>query len=137
MTYAPATKRPVVRVALPTNSDYWVEHYKDMNWAERKELRGAALQVSKPDVDVISLGSDKALIILMAVWNITGEDGEILPITPENLDVLDARDVDAILVSMGPVISPEDEPEDQAKKKASGAKPTKPSAAPEKALPTT
>lgn len=89
--------RETIKVNLPSNEDYWVEVYTDIQWGQSKH----ALHVdSAGNVDMM-LSADKLLSMLIIDWNLDDDKSEKQPITPENIDRLDPADALFIINKAG------------------------------------
>lgn len=86
MSYA--TGKPNKRVTLPSDANYWVELGTEFTYGDIKNIGG--------DVSGVE-ATDKFLQIAIKAWNLDGEDGNVLEITPDNIDVLKQEDVVALV----------------------------------------
>jgi len=80
--------RSTRKVKLPSAPEYEVEIYTDIKWGETKHT--LVLQ-EDGSVDMV-MSADKLLSMLIISWNLDNEKGEVLPITPENIDRLEPAD---------------------------------------------
>lgn len=80
--------RETRKVKLPSDEKYEVTIYTDIKWGQTKH----ALSMDESgNIDMI-ISADKLLSMLIVEWNLDNEKGEILPITPENIDRLEPED---------------------------------------------
>lgn len=80
--------RSTRKVKLPSAQEYEVEIYTDIKWGETKHT----LTLNEDgSVDMV-MSADKLLAMLIISWNLDNEKGEVMPITPENIDRLDPAD---------------------------------------------
>ena len=84
--------KPLKRVEL-SKPGYWVDVKTDLKYGEEKYL-GAA--VKDGSVDVV-ISADVFLKAVIKAWNLDDKDGNILPITQENIDKLEGEDAALIL----------------------------------------
>src|SRR6185437_11721788 len=81
------TKQPVQRVALPSNSELWVDVYTKFNWRQEKAV-GMAVAAG-------GMYADAVLQSAIADWNLTDDNG-IAPVDREHIDMLAREDAIAI-----------------------------------------
>lgn len=79
------------KIELPSDAFYWVEVSTDFTYGEIKGLG--------TDLEGVE-ASDKFLQLAIKKWNLDAEDGTILDITPENIDLLKKDDVLAIIADI-------------------------------------
>lgn len=109
MGYFKGATEPKV-IQLPSNPDYWVKVATDIRWGLSKQ----ALQVGENgELDMI-MSADRMLLNLIQEWNLDDDSGNIMPITQENIDKLDANDAISIIT-----IATEERAEIDTKKKSS------------------
>lgn len=80
--------RSTRKVKLPSNPQYEVEIFTDIKWGETKHT----LTLNEDGSIDMVMSADKLLAMLIISWNLDNEAGEVLPITPENIDRLDPGD---------------------------------------------
>lgn len=98
------TKKQLTTVTLPSDSKYFVKLDTDFTYADVKAVQNIA-EYAK--------ASDATLQIAIKEWNLDDEEGNVLDITPENIDLLRREDFYAIVKAI------EKEAEDPSEKKAS------------------
>lgn len=82
------TTRTTKKVKLPSNPDFWVEIFTDIKWGESKHF----MQIKDDgSIDMVA-SADQFLLHLIQQWNLTGEDDEVVPVTQENIDLLERDD---------------------------------------------
>lgn len=82
-------EREIKRVELPSNPEYWVDLYTDLEWREQKAFMNMD-EDGNPDMEV---SANKLLEKTIVDWNLDNEAGEKLPITAENIDRMQGQDV--------------------------------------------
>lgn len=80
--------RETRKVKLPSAPEYEVEIYTDIKWGETKHTLTVNADGS---IDMV-MSADKLLSMLIISWNLDDEKGDVLPITPENIDRLEPAD---------------------------------------------
>lgn len=106
----------VERLTLPSNPEYWVDIKMKLTYGESKKFIQASTDGSL-DAEV---AADVFLQQVITEWNLDGEDGQVLPITPENLAMLDAKDAFYIIEKAGGTVEAKKAPAKNSSK-ASGA----------------
>lgn len=82
------TTRKTKRLKLPSNPEFWVEIYTSIKWGETKHF----LQVKDGgDIDMVA-SADQFLRHLIKEWNLTDEQGKVVPIDQEHIDMLERDD---------------------------------------------
>ena len=81
------------RFPLPSDDNYWVE-FRTLSLGDQQQMRREA-EALKEQADDLSWIYAMAAVAVSA-WNITGDDDQPLPYTPENFALLDGRDQLAI-----------------------------------------
>ncbi len=99
-------KKQLYKVILPTDKNYWVEIDKDFTYGDVKSV-GANLEGSE--------ASDKFLQLAIKNWNLDNEEGNILEITLDNINLLKKDDVLVVIEAITK------EAEDQGEKKDSSS----------------
>ena len=85
-------KKPeIVRVELPTNSEYWVDVDTSFKWGQVKELMGDDGELG------FTASADKMILLAIKSWNLTDENDQPLEISATNIDQMERDDVLAIL----------------------------------------
>jgi hypothetical protein len=82
------SKPELTKITLPSDNNYWVAVTTDFTYGDIKGL-GTDLQGSD--------ASDRMLSLAIKEWNLDGDDGAVLEITPENINLLKKDDVLAII----------------------------------------
>jgi hypothetical protein len=92
----------IERIALVSHPDYWVEIVTSL---ERGAMKKAEHALMKASMDTDGNGSidpdvaeyrDIMVRSSIVAWNLDGANGQALPITPENVDLLKGKDFDKI-----------------------------------------
>lgn len=91
-------ERETKKVLLPSNNEYWVEVYTDIEYGDVMKS-GAVRKDGTPDL--VASGS-RILIQMIRAWNLDDKDG-IKEINEESVGRLSQRDAQAILDSMNDV----------------------------------
>lgn len=86
------TEQLTEKLTLPSDANYWVEVIKDFRYGQVKEFA-----TTENDTVDFTTQADKFLHLAIKSWNLDDELGQILPITPENIDLLKQDDVLAII----------------------------------------
>jgi hypothetical protein len=92
-----------------SNPDYWVEILTDLQYGDIKKF---AAVTQEGDVD-FQTAADTFLQTVIKSWNLDDDQGNVLPITPENIDRLTKDDALLIVNEAGGLV------EDEAQKKTS------------------
>jgi len=87
------SQRETKQITLPSNNDYWVKVLAGLRYGDIKHL---AKTSENGEVDFTST-ADQVLLTIIQEWNLDGEDGAVVEITPEAIDQLTQSDVMAIL----------------------------------------
>lgn len=103
------------QLKLPSDENYWVKVTTDLRYGERKHV--VAFQEGGVD---ITQSVDNLMKTLIVEWNLDDEQGEVLPITPENIDRLTEEDAAFIINQVAETIEKKDK-EDEGKKKSSSS----------------
>lgn len=91
--------RETKRINLPSDPNYWVELYIDQKWGEgKKYLRPGE---DGDFNDSITVNASRFLASVIVDWNLDGPDGKKMPITEENIDLLDQIDGLALIKLTG------------------------------------
>jgi len=98
----------IEKVTLNSNPDYWVDLLTNLAWGDMKKL----LNTSKEGE--ASYEVDAMLLACIKGWNLDDKDGNVLPITQENLDKLQRPDIEQLVTVLGAKIE-----ESKSSKKAS------------------
>lgn len=85
------TKPQLQRVLLPSDTQYWVDVTTDFTYGD---IKGIGIDLQGSEV------SDRMLSMAIKEWNLDNDDGMILDITPENIDLLKRDDVLAIIAEV-------------------------------------
>lgn len=80
--------RETRKIELLSDKSYWVEIYSDIKWGQSKN----SLTLKEDGTIDLVLSADKLLTMLIVAWNLDDEKGNVLPITPENIDRLEPED---------------------------------------------
>lgn len=83
------SERPTTKVEL-TNPAYWVEIYSAITYKEQKALATLGENTNAQTADELL----KAMIVS---WNLDDESGNVVPITNENMDLLEGKDSEIII----------------------------------------
>lgn len=94
----------IVRVALPSNKEYWVDVQTDFTWGQIKQLS----KVSADGEVEFEATADKFLLLAIKSWNLDDADGNVVEINSENIDRLEKDDVIAIIQQASGVIADEE-----------------------------
>ena len=84
-----SNQRPTEKVEL-TDSKYWVEIYTTVTYKEQKALA----EIGESSA---TQAADELLKSLVVGWNLDDENGDIVPVTQENLDLLSNKDAEIIM----------------------------------------
>lgn len=96
-------KRPTKRVVFKTDTNLWADVYANVTYGDRKYIS----KMSK-DSDPVDI-ADKWLVLQIAEWNVTDDNGQTLPVSSESLELLDEQDVDVIAGVITPIVVPQAE----------------------------
>lgn len=83
------------RVTFETDPKYWVEISLDMTWADMKRIS----EIS--DSGEVTYKLDSMLESSIVEWNLDDDNGNVLPITMENIDKLRRADIEKIVTIIG------------------------------------
>jgi hypothetical protein len=100
------------RVTLPSDENYWVDVAQDMKWGQVKRF----VEVSEDGKVNMVAASDAFMLAMIKAWNLDDDQGQILPITQDNIDALDKDDALAIIKAAGGEV---EETDDQKKSSTS------------------
>lgn len=100
------------KLTLPSDEKYWVEIVTDLKYGDIKKFAAGSVD---GEID-FSAAADTFLQTVIKDWNLDDDQGNILPITPENIDRLDKDDAILIVNEAGGLV------EGDAEKKTSSAK---------------
>lgn len=106
MAYLTA-ERETTTIQLPSDNNYWIKFYKTLDYGDTKKLSSAA---SGEDIEV----GDAIFKSMICEWNLDDEQGNVLPITSENIDRLRASDAQAVMNAISeamPVAEKKDSPD--------------------------
>ena len=84
--------RPTKKIEL-SDPAYWVEVYSAVTYKEQKALASIS-ELSN------SQAADELFKSLIVSWNLDNEAGDVVPITPENLDLLSGQDSEIIMTAL-------------------------------------
>lgn len=87
------------KINLASDPKYFVEILTDLTWGDIKKF---AKINQDGQVDFATSG-DLYLQTVIKSWNLDNDAGEVLPITPENLDRLEREDVLLIIQEAGDI----------------------------------
>lgn len=107
------------KLTLPSNKNYWVEILTDLKYGDLKKF---ASTNADGQID-FGAAADVFMATVVKNWNLDDESGNVLPITPENLDLLEKDDALLIINEAGGLVESEDQ------KKSSPSPSTQPSGA--------
>lgn len=105
----------------PEPPGYWVRIKTRLTHGDRVAAAGALLRatvdlgVTRQNISgVLNVRADEAVLVARSIvaWNLDDEQGRILPISPETINLLDDQDVVAIrdrVLALNPVRSPEEQ----------------------------
>jgi hypothetical protein len=82
------------KITFATDSNYWVEVSTDMTWADMKAISNV------DSGGEVSYQADALLKTVIVAWNLD-KDGEVLPVTPENIDLIQRPDIEKIIAELG------------------------------------
>lgn len=96
------------QLTLPTNKDYWVKMKKRGEYGDRRAAQDKMITMQVTDGEVVAESPDGTVLTrsevgtynttliqrMIVEWNLDGPDGQVQPITPENIDKLDPEDGD-------------------------------------------
>lgn len=93
------------KLTLPSNKDYWVEILTDLKYGDLKKFAS-----SNPDGQIdFAASADIFLQTVVKNWNLDDDSGNVLPITPENLDLLEKDDALLIISEAGGLVEGDEE----------------------------
>lgn len=117
-------KKQTIRIELVSAPGYWVDISTRVEWAAQKIFNSI-------EDGHLTERSDAILIHQITDWNLDNEAGDILPITEENIDLMDREDVTLILQKWGEAKTLVEAAEATEKKDSSSelSQPSKPSPA--------
>lgn len=93
------------KLSLKSNPDYWVEVITDLKYGDMKKFANIS---QEGQVD-FATSADLFLETIIKSWNLDDDKGEVLPITPENINRLDQADAIMILNEAGGLVETEDQ----------------------------
>lgn len=93
------------KLPLVSNPDYWVEIVTNLKYGEIKHFAN----VSSEGALDFATSADLFLQAVIKSWNLDDESGQVLPVTPENIDKLEQKDAMAILTEAGGLVESEDQ----------------------------
>jgi hypothetical protein len=79
---------------------YWVKIASELRYGDLKNFAGAS---ATGEIDFVT-SADKLLLAVIKEWNLDDEQGNILPITNENIDRLERDDAITIITEAGGLI---------------------------------
>lgn len=100
------------KLKLKSNPDYWVEITTDLKYGDLK----AFASVSQEGQVDFATSADLFLKTIIKNWNLDDGEGNVLPVTPENIDRLEQADALLILNEAGGLV------ESESQKKSSPSK---------------
>lgn len=83
------------KVTLVTDPEYWVEISADLTWADMKKVSNVGIDGN------VSYQVDAMLEAALVGWNLDDSNGNILPLTLENIDKLKRADIEKIITTVG------------------------------------
>lgn len=86
-------ERKTKKVLLPSNNDYWVEVYTDLEYGD--VVKSGAVNKDGSQ-DLIASGS-RVMVQMIRAWNLDDADGNVVEINAESVFKLSQRDAQAIL----------------------------------------
>lgn len=93
------------KLTLESDPNYWVEIITDLKYGDVKKFANVN---QDGEVD-FATSADLFLQSVIKSWNLDDAGGQVLPITPENIDMLDQKDAIAILNEAGGLVESEDQ----------------------------
>lgn len=84
-----------IKIVLPSDKKYWVKVRAGIPYGELKNF-------GQFGGDGGWLPTEQKLLMSIVAWNLDDDDGKVLPITAENVDLLQESDV----IAIGDVINP-------------------------------
>lgn len=106
------TTQELKKLPLKSNPDYWVEILTDLKYGDIKKFASVG---QEGEMD-FAASADIFLQVVIKSWNLDDDQGNVLPITPENIDRLEKDDALLIVNEAGGLV------EDDAEKKTSTSK---------------
>lgn len=88
-----------------SNPDYWVEVVTDLKYGDMKKFAN----VSQGGQVDFATSADLFLETIIKSWNLDDDNGNVLPITPENINRLEQKDAILILNEVGGMVETEDQ----------------------------
>lgn len=88
----------VTRLPLPSSENYWVDLREFITYGQQKSVGADALRPGprgEMEVDNEAV-ADLTVMKYIVAWNLDDENGAVLPITRESLNVLEDIDANAI-----------------------------------------
>lgn len=101
MSYFPS-QRPTTRVTL-TDPNYWVDVHSAMTYGEMKSL-GVVNADGKADA---LIAADRLLQAMIIAWNLDGDDGQVVPVDEDHLNLLSAADAQKVISAISGVVADE------------------------------
>lgn len=91
-------KTSVARLPLPSNHAYWVDWRETMLYRDMKAAmkQAVSLEDGEMKADTTAM-SDALLLSHIDAWNLDDEEGNLLPLTSESLELLIQQDVEFLL----------------------------------------
>lgn len=87
-------------VKLVSDPKYWVKVATELRWKDSK------LFTTFQENDM-AYALDKLLLTLIVEWNLDDDEGNIIPVTAENIDRLKRLDAEALVAAVGAVVQKE------------------------------
>lgn len=88
----------ITRITLPSNPAYWVDLREFITYGEQKSVGNDAMRPGprgEMEVDNEAV-ADLTVMKYISNWNLDDENGAFLPVTRENLNLLEDIDANAI-----------------------------------------
>lgn len=91
-------KATVTRLPLPSNHAYWVDWRETMLYRDMKAAMKQAVSVEDGEMKTDTTAMSDALLLgHIDAWNLDDEEGKLLPLTTESLELLTEDDVQFLL----------------------------------------
>lgn len=88
----------VIRIPLPSNPAYWVDWRESMLYRDMKIAMQQAIEIEDGEMKADSTAMSDALLLgHLDGWNLDDEEGNLLPLTAESLELLMEEDVQFLL----------------------------------------
>jgi len=93
------------KITLLSDKKYWIEVIADLKYGDIK----AFANVSQDGNIDFAARADVFLQTVIKNWNLDDEDGNVLPVTPENIDKLAQADAVMILEAAGSLVESDEQ----------------------------